>query len=255
MRRHAFTLVELLVVISIIALLIALLLPALGSARESGRRISCGNQFRQMGLAWSSYSLDHNDSLPTMPHNSGLVDPFSTRVIRVDASTYFAPLKGVDWRLGEFLRPYLDGTLRVTTCPSLLNAPWDDPGNTRAVACYAPYSYLPGNWHPRFDRTGNALNPATFRNARGQDVLMQEQAELSLSSGSYRFNHGVGLKIVPATDRISDTGLRSTSISDMAGANILWFDGSVRFANGQSLEDVGFDQAAGGNTKLYSLRP
>jgi prepilin-type N-terminal cleavage/methylation domain-containing protein len=63
-RRRAFTLVELLVVISIIGLLIALLLPSLRKARSQSKRTVCAANLRQIGVSLQAYLLDNNDRLP-----------------------------------------------------------------------------------------------------------------------------------------------------------------------------------------------
>jgi prepilin-type processing-associated H-X9-DG protein/prepilin-type N-terminal cleavage/methylation domain-containing protein len=60
----AFTLVELLVVIGIIALLIAMLLPSLNRARESAKNAQCMSNLRQIGMGISFYRNDHHDILP-----------------------------------------------------------------------------------------------------------------------------------------------------------------------------------------------
>ena len=107
-RGGAFTLVELLVVISIIALLVAILLPALNKAREQAKLVSCMSNVRQVGLACITYAADNDGWYPENPTQPGYGSP-----------TYWRNGGGID--LVDKLSPYISD-LWVFADPSIRSA-------------------------------------------------------------------------------------------------------------------------------------
>ena len=108
-----FTLIELLVVIAIIAILAALLLPALARAKEKAKAIKCTSNIRQMALSYNLYADDHNDQCVTL------------YLFQTAPPGAFYPGDVTWWP--DLLRPYLQGT-NVIGCPSVMGGVGDVAG-------------------------------------------------------------------------------------------------------------------------------
>jgi len=149
-RRRAFTLVELLVVIAIIGILVALLLPAVQAARESGRRSQCGNNLKQIALALHNY----HDTYKLFPNSTYAVNSSTPPMHTLaDNSAFVSILPFIEHGNVSSIYDFTKGNsdpvnlaavskqLDIYICPSAAfgrNVPI--PGcdaNNRAPGCYA----------------------------------------------------------------------------------------------------------------------
>ncbi len=135
-RKQNFTLIELLVVVAIIAVLAAMLLPALGKARDAARSVTCSNQLRQISLAAQMYTADFDDYLP------GGVQESSPLRWRVLIASYLGfEITGVNSPSASTV--YDGGPGSVFYCP----AAWSDPAFQNAGKGFfnnGPWSWLQG---------------------------------------------------------------------------------------------------------------
>lgn len=122
-----FTLIELLVVIAIIAILASMLLPALAKAKESGKRIACVNDLRQLGLSMQMYEDDNDGLQPERTINR----------------------PGGSWP--TTLRDYYKD-VKVLACPNDLNPQSNSGANSNDDR--APRSYMVNGWNDYFEAQG-----------------------------------------------------------------------------------------------------
>jgi prepilin-type N-terminal cleavage/methylation domain-containing protein len=124
-RPKAFTLVELLVVISLLALLIAILLPALAQSRHRARRTACAANLRQVGVAINLYSQDFDDTIPFGPSGRPVTGS-NFYTVTGNVTSLLSLEDGAPVGLGLLLKDYVSHQPMVFFCPGA-----DQPSEAR----------------------------------------------------------------------------------------------------------------------------
>jgi prepilin-type N-terminal cleavage/methylation domain-containing protein len=152
--RAGFTLVELLVVLAIIGVLVALLLPAIQSAREASRRTSCGNNLKQLGLGLQNY------------HDARKSFPYSNVVTSIGQWSSTSAYQGPNWVVA--ILPFMEGSNVMSLYNK--NAYYlDDATNVSFRATTLPFMICPSDSYTLkpFNGTGMSNAGTTGTWARG----------------------------------------------------------------------------------------
>ena len=116
-NRGGFTLIELLVVIAIIAILAAILMPALASAKLAGNKAACLSNLREIGIAVHAYADDFNGNIPFGPKAGPYLTPANFYPSTGAPTSLLSLQSGEPVALGLLLKQHLAAQPRVLFCP------------------------------------------------------------------------------------------------------------------------------------------
>ena len=239
-RRSGFTLIELLVVVAIIAILAALLLPALVSARSRAGRTVCGSNLHQMGLAAAMYASDYNgwvtymwaqnasQQWPAGNDYNACVNARRTHVLSWGATVGTALFPIGQWLAGGYL------TGKILFCPATSDifdpSKQATPGcaNRKGVENYRPPGAFPNNYYSYAFNSGLVTSDSGYIHTSGFNASPPSPWVFPVN----------GTPICNGSNPMSDwplvADLRSVSSQYFAfsahraqGFNILYFDGGV----------------------------
>jgi prepilin-type N-terminal cleavage/methylation domain-containing protein/prepilin-type processing-associated H-X9-DG protein len=189
--KSAFTLIELLVVIAIIALLVGILLPALGSARQTARDVLCKSNLKQVATATHVYASDHKGKFPpVLSRENFVIDPDNGKVnmIWYDVNRMGQYLPQEDFRnlaWDNIKNPTIGGS--VLECPNHPDAARSYTLNYWAASA----AEVQLDWT---DGTANYLKPGTDRDNQGTYKMGQAfDDSVSRSSSTILYAESWGL--------------------------------------------------------------
>ena len=218
-----FTLIELLVVVAIIAILAAMLLPALGRAKELANRTACLSNLKQMGLAHTLYVDEEGDSKVSVP----------IRTKSPTSSTWF----NLNWWQYESFREYLT----LEPGGGSWNFDFDLPGLSCPTAPSLPITEVffdyGMNGHMATDDAGNFViegMPGLISKAVRMNLLKDPSAIILFADGIdfqiFGFKNQETTKYLYAFDLLGDSyGVGGTAWRHSEGANAAYFDGHVEW--------------------------
>ncbi|MFK8113249.1 MAG: DUF1559 domain-containing protein [Rubripirellula sp.] len=181
-RRNGFTLVELLVVIAIIGVLVGLLLPAVQAAREAARRMSCSNNFKQIGLSIHNYHSAYKQ-LPRHQGGTWTDNNAPTNMNNRMSLSYMVGLlpfleqQGLWEQIAYPNQNRLDQTLQTPPYPAMGPAPWTGqyiPWLTEVPTLRCPSD--PGTGRPAFGRINYAA-------CLGDSIDMMNNGPIQIMAG------------------------------------------------------------------------